>query len=68
MTTLSVDSPLSIREHRRQVVLRAADEAWTLGELAEALGVSKQTATTYAEQAGLEITRSAVRHPRRGDV
>lgn len=57
-------SPLSVREHIRQVVLQAADEVWSLGELAAALGVSKQTAASYVEQMNLEITRSAVRRPR----
>ena len=64
MTATSTDKPLSVQEHIRQVVLQAADEAWTLSELAEALGKSKQTAASYVEDFGLEVTRSAVRRPR----
>ncbi len=67
MPATSTNTPLSVRDHIREVVLRAADEAWTLSELAEALGKSKQTAAGYVEQFGLEVTRSAVRRPRHRD-
>ncbi len=64
MPITSTDPPLSVRDHIRRLVIRAADEAWSLGELAEALGKSKQTAAGYVEEFGMEITRSAIRRPR----
>jgi hypothetical protein len=67
MPAISTETPLSVAEHIRRTVRRAAAEGWSLGELADALGMTKQTASKYVEQENLEVARSVVREPRSRD-
>lgn len=45
-------------------VRKAAENAWSIAELATELGISKQTARKYVRQQGCEVVPALITHPR----